>query len=83
MPAFAITWGAIVLGESIGPELVVGFGMIIVSLVLVLGLGRERLRMPHIGPWSERSVAEAGSRWEEPVSFGPRLTHHRLINPRS
>lgn len=83
VPAFAITWGALVLGESIGPELVIGFGMIIVSLVLVLGLGRERLRLPHIGPWSERAVAEAGSRWEEPVSFGPRLTHHRLINPRS
>ena len=59
VPAFAITWGAIVLGESIGPELVIGFGMIIVSLVLVLGLGRERLRLPHIGPWSERAVAEA------------------------
>jgi hypothetical protein len=73
--------GAIVLGESIGP----GWSSDSAhhrqpGAVL---LGRERLRMPHIGLWSERSVAEAGSRWEEPVSFGPRLTHHRLINPRS
>ncbi len=53
VPAFAITWGAIVLGESIGPELIVGFGMIIVSLVLVLGLGRgitpARFRAPRPG----------------------------------
>jgi drug/metabolite transporter (DMT)-like permease len=38
VPAFAILWGAIVLGEPIGPDLVVGFGLIIVSLALVLGL---------------------------------------------
>ena len=48
VPAFAITWGAIVLGQPIGPELIVGFGMIIVSLVLVLGLGRGEARA--IGP---------------------------------
>jgi drug/metabolite transporter (DMT)-like permease len=40
VPAFAITWGALVLGEPVGPSLIVGFGLIIVSLVLVLGLGR-------------------------------------------
>lgn len=38
VPAFAITWGAIVLGEPVGAELLAGFGLIIVSLVLVLGL---------------------------------------------
>ena len=74
VPAFAITWGAIALGEPIGPELIVGFGMIIVSLVLVLGLGRAR---------RERPVREASSAWEEPVSFRPRLIHHGLIDPRS
>ncbi len=40
VPAFAITWGALVLGEPVGPSLIVGFGLIIVSLILVLGLGR-------------------------------------------
>lgn len=38
VPAYAILWGAIVLGEPVGPDLVVGFALIIVSLVLVLGL---------------------------------------------
>jgi drug/metabolite transporter (DMT)-like permease len=38
VPAFAIAWGAIVLGESVGPELVAGFALVLVSLVLVLGL---------------------------------------------
>ncbi len=38
VPAFAITWGAIVLGEPVGAELLIGFVLIIVSLVLVLGL---------------------------------------------
>jgi drug/metabolite transporter (DMT)-like permease len=39
VPAFAVTWGALALGETIGPELILGFAMIIVSLLLVLGLG--------------------------------------------
>jgi drug/metabolite transporter (DMT)-like permease len=38
VPAFAIVWGAIVLGEPIGPNLIVGFAAILVSLVLVVGL---------------------------------------------
>jgi drug/metabolite transporter (DMT)-like permease len=38
VPAFAILWGAIALGEPVGPDLVVGFALIIVSLVLVLGV---------------------------------------------
>ena len=38
VPAFAILWGAIALGEPIGPELVVGFALIMVSLALVLGV---------------------------------------------
>jgi drug/metabolite transporter (DMT)-like permease len=40
VPAFALTWGGIVLGEHIGASLVVGFGLILVSLVLVLGIVR-------------------------------------------
>jgi drug/metabolite transporter (DMT)-like permease len=44
VPAFALTWAAIMLAEPVGPELVVGFGLILVSLVLVLGIGpSERL----------------------------------------
>ena len=38
VPAFAITWGAVVLGEPIGAGLLVGFALILLSLVLVLGL---------------------------------------------
>jgi drug/metabolite transporter (DMT)-like permease len=48
VPAFAMAWGGIVLGESIGLGLLVGFGIVIVSLVLVLGL-----RLPTLG----RSIA--------------------------
>jgi drug/metabolite transporter (DMT)-like permease len=46
VPAFAMTWGSIVLGEPIGIELLIGFGMIVVSLVLVLGLGLPARRQP-------------------------------------
>ena len=38
VPAFALFWASIALGESVGIELVVGFGMIMVSLLLVLGI---------------------------------------------
>lgn len=47
VPAFGIAWGALALGEPIGPELVIGFAMVVVSLVLVLGLpvpGLDALR---------------------------------------
>lgn len=43
VPAFALAFAAIVLGEAVGPELVVGFGLILVSLCLVLGI------MPSVG----------------------------------
>jgi drug/metabolite transporter (DMT)-like permease len=39
VPAFALTWGSIVLAEPVGVSLLVGFGLILVSLVLVLGIG--------------------------------------------
>jgi drug/metabolite transporter (DMT)-like permease len=38
VPAFALTWGALVLAEPVGPGLVIGFGLILVSLTLVLGI---------------------------------------------
>jgi len=38
VPAFALTWGSIVLAEPVGIGLLVGFGLILVSLSLVLGL---------------------------------------------
>jgi drug/metabolite transporter (DMT)-like permease len=38
VPAFALTWGSIVLAEPVGIGLLVGFGLILVSLSLVLGI---------------------------------------------
>ena len=39
VPAFALTWGSMLLAEPVGVGLVVGFGLILVSLILVLGIG--------------------------------------------
>jgi drug/metabolite transporter (DMT)-like permease len=38
VPAFALTWGSIALAEPVGLGLLVGFGLILVSLALVLGI---------------------------------------------
>jgi drug/metabolite transporter (DMT)-like permease len=38
VPAFAMAWGAVALDEPIGTGLIVGFGLVIVSLVLVTGI---------------------------------------------
>jgi drug/metabolite transporter (DMT)-like permease len=38
VPAFGIAWGALVLAEPVGPELIIGFALVMVSLVLVLNL---------------------------------------------
>jgi drug/metabolite transporter (DMT)-like permease len=38
VPAFAVAFGSVVLGESVGIELIAGFGLIMVSLLLVLGI---------------------------------------------
>ena len=46
VPAFAIAWGSIVLGEPIGLGLVAGFGLVIVSLVLVIGIRVGAPRLP-------------------------------------
>jgi drug/metabolite transporter (DMT)-like permease len=57
VPAFAILWGGLFLAEPVGPELVAGFGLILVSLALVLGL---RLPTPAFAArWRTRPVAAA------------------------
>jgi drug/metabolite transporter (DMT)-like permease len=38
VPAFAVTWGSLLLAEPLGLSLVVGFALILVSLGLVLGI---------------------------------------------
>jgi drug/metabolite transporter (DMT)-like permease len=48
VPAFALTWGSLVLAEPVGAGLLVGFGMILVSLVLVLGIV-PAVRIPTLG----------------------------------
>ena len=52
VPAFGIAWGALVLGEPVGPELIAGAGLILVSLVLVLGLP--------VGSWLRTGAARTG-----------------------
>jgi drug/metabolite transporter (DMT)-like permease len=54
VPAFAIAWGSIVLAEPVGIGLVVGFGLILLSLMLVLGI-QPSVRMP----WAARPQAAA------------------------
>ena len=54
VPAFAIAWGSLVLAEPVGVGLVVGFGLILVSLMLVLGI-TPRMRLP----WATRPPAVA------------------------
>lgn len=51
VPAFGILWGGLVLGEHIGLETAVGFGLVLVSLVLVLGVRvpAARPNLPSLG----------------------------------
>jgi drug/metabolite transporter (DMT)-like permease len=42
-PAFGIVWGALVLGEEIGPTLLVGAALILVSVTLIVGLDPRAL----------------------------------------
>ncbi len=60
VPAFAMTWGAIALGEPIGTELVVGFGLVIVSLALVTGI-RFRVPRPALPSRLDRPVPRYGA----------------------
>ena len=55
VPAFALTWGSILLAEPVGIGLMVGFGLILASLMLVLGFA-PAVRMP----WQVRPVASVG-----------------------
>jgi drug/metabolite transporter (DMT)-like permease len=45
VPAFALTWGSMLLAEPVGIGLIVGFGLILVSLALVLGI-LPKVRLP-------------------------------------
>jgi drug/metabolite transporter (DMT)-like permease len=45
VPMFGILWGGLILGEPIGPQLLVGFGLVLVSLVLVLQFPVGRIRV--------------------------------------
>ena len=58
VPAFGVVWSAILLAEPVGAGLVVGFALILLSLVLVLGIVPS-MRVRFIGrPAPERpSVA--------------------------
>jgi len=47
VPAFALAWGSIVLAEPVGVSLLAGFGLILVSLMLVLGI-KPGVRMPWV-----------------------------------
>jgi drug/metabolite transporter (DMT)-like permease len=54
VPAFALAWGSIVLAEPVGISLLAGFGLILVSLMLVLGI-KPGVRMP----WAARPAPAA------------------------
>ncbi|HEX2767148.1 MAG TPA: DMT family transporter [Candidatus Limnocylindria bacterium] len=58
VPAFGILWGALVLAEPIGPELIAGFGLVMVSLVLVLGLP-----IPSPARMAQRVASAPALRW--------------------
>ena len=63
VPMFGILWGGLILGEPVGPELLVGFGLVLVSLVLVLRLPVPRpaaVRLS-VGRVVARSTAAIGA----------------------
>jgi drug/metabolite transporter (DMT)-like permease len=63
VPMFGIFWGGLVLGEHVGPELLAGFGLVLVSLVLVLRLPVPRpaaVRLS-VGRMVARSAAAIGA----------------------
>ena len=63
VPMFGILWGGLILGEHVGPELLAGFGLVLVSLVLVLRLPvpRPASLLPHLGRAVSRSTAAIGA----------------------
>ena len=56
-----VLWGALFLGEPVGPDLVVGFALIIVSLALVLGLP-----LPRFGRRRQEPMAQGSERTMPP-----------------
>jgi drug/metabolite transporter (DMT)-like permease len=58
VPVFAAAWGTLVLGEAVGSELIGAFGLVLVSLVLVLNL---RLPVAHLILRGVAAVRHAGS----------------------
>ena len=67
---FGILWGGLVLGEPVGPELLVGFGLVLMSLVLVLRLPVPRPATMRLGVGRvvARSTAAIGAAWS--AAFG-------------
>lgn len=64
-PAFGIGWGALVLGEHVGPSLLVGAAFVLASVALIVGFGPPpRLRAIVDGLWTirPRTVANSQSR---------------------
>jgi drug/metabolite transporter (DMT)-like permease len=63
VPMFGILWGGLILGEHVGAELLAGFGLVIVSLVLVLRLPvpRPAAIRPAVGRLVARSTAAIGA----------------------
>lgn len=55
IPAFGMLWGALALGEPVGIGLVAGFGLVSLSLVLVLGLP-----LPSVNALRTRGLALTG-----------------------
>jgi drug/metabolite transporter (DMT)-like permease len=61
VPAFALSWGSILLAEPVGLGLVVGFGMILLSLVLVLGILPATPRLDRLFERLRRAPVTAAS----------------------
>ena len=62
VPAFALAWGSMLLGEPVGAGLVAGFGLILVSLVLVLGIApAAAVRVPGRAFGALRAAAAAAA----------------------
>ncbi len=59
VPAFALVWGSLLLSEPVGAGLLVGFGLILLSLTLVLGVVPS-LRPPrHLARAAVRGTGQA------------------------
>ena len=68
VPVFAAAWGAVVLGEAVGIELVAGFALVLASLVLVLGL---RIPLPRPSQILDRLAADQPAATQEELTGEP------------